>query len=273
MLKIRTNLLKQSLQFTSHNSCQIGLWTTLRSTIIAEILSQSISGYDWFVIDMEHSPNEISDVLTQLQVSQYGKVEPVVRVPSNDPILVKRILDLGTQSILFPMINNVEEAQKAVASMRYPPHGIRGVMSLQRMNQYGACGPQYYHDAATQLCCICQIETVEGLKNIEEIAQVDGVDALFIGPSDLSASLGHLGNPKAVPVRSVIEDAFLRINKTGKASGFLSSDQSDCKWAIDQGCNLLAIGSDLGIFATTSRNLSKYYRDYLSSVSQLPEKR
>lgn len=256
---VRTNFLKNSLLKAS-KPLQLGLWTGLRSSTISEILSHPSSGFDWFVIDMEHSPNEISDVLHQLQSSQHGKVEPVVRVPWNDAVIVKRILDIGAQSVLFPMINNAKEARQAVASMRYPPHGVRGVMSLQRMNEYGALGPQYYHEAAAQLLCICQIETIEGIKNIEEIAEVDGVDALFIGPSDLSASLGQLGNPKAPVVRETISNSFRRILSTGKSAGFLSSDKNDCTWAIEHGCNLVAVGSDIGVFVNSSKELSSFYR-------------
>lgn len=259
MGRLRINYLKKSL-LLNKKELQLGLWTGLKSSIISEILSHSSSGYNWFVIDMEHSPNEINDVLLQLQSSQHGKVEPVVRVPWNEPIIVKRILDIGAQSIIFPVINNADEARKAVLSMRYPPNGIRGVMSLQRMNQYGALGSQYYHDAASQLLCICQIETIEGVKNIEEIAKVDGVDALFIGPSDLSASLGQLGNPKSPIVRETMSNAFQRILATGKSAGFLSSDRNECKWAIEQGCNLVAVGSDIGVFVNSTKELSSYFR-------------
>merc|ERR1712087_461738 len=135
-----------------------------------------VSGFDWFVIDMEHSPNEIKDVLLQLQASQRGRAEPVVRVPWNDPVMVKRMLDLGAQSIIFPWINTAEEARLAVESTRYPSlGGIRGVMSLARMNNYGAANPNYYKEAAGQICNIVQIETLQAVDNIEEIAAVDGV--------------------------------------------------------------------------------------------------
>jgi 4-hydroxy-2-oxoheptanedioate aldolase len=172
------------------------LWTGLRNTQIAEMISFT-SGLDWFVIDMEHGPNEVNDVLLQLQASQHGNAEPVVRVPWNEIVTVKRVLDLGAQSIIFPWVNTAEEARRAVEATRYPgvdSPGVRGVMSLARMNNFGMRNPHYYREAANQICNIVQIETLEAVDNIEEIAAVDGVDALFVGPSDLSASMGYIGN-------------------------------------------------------------------------------
>merc|ERR1711879_119717 len=196
----------------------------------------------------------MGDVLLQLQASQRGKAEPVVRVPWNEPVVVKRVLDLGAQTILFPWINTKEEAEAAVASVRYPgASGNRGVMSLARMNNYGAANPSYYHEAAGQICVILQIETKLAIDNIEQIAAVDGVDALFIGPSDLSASLGHIGNPGHPEVREAIVDGFKRIKATGKASGFLSANHSDCKWVLEQGCNFVAVGSDIQMVTAAAR--------------------
>ena len=127
--EVRPNVFKAAILKGDH---QIGLWTGLSSTLVAEMLSH-VSGFDWFVIDMEHSPNELQEVLLQLQASQHGNAEPIVRVPWNEPVIVKRVLDMGAQSLIFPLIQNAEEAQAAVESTRYPPHGIRGVMSLVRM--------------------------------------------------------------------------------------------------------------------------------------------
>jgi 4-hydroxy-2-oxoheptanedioate aldolase len=263
---IRKNSLKFALN-DKNRPKQIGLWTGLKSSLIAEMLATT-SGFDWFVIDMEHSPNDISDVLIQLQVSQHGSVEPIVRVPWNDPVMVKRVLDMGAQTILFPVINNANEARLAVSSMRYPPLGIRGVMSLQRMNLYGAYGPQYYQNAHTQLCCVCQIETVEALNNIEEIAAVEGVDALFLGPSDLSASLGYIGQPKAPVVRAALADGFKRIHAAGKASGFLSGDRTECEWALEQGASMVGVGSDIALLANTSRALATHFKSYHSKKNE-----
>jgi len=230
---------------------------------VAEMVSH-VSGLDWFVIDMEHSPNELNDVLLQLQVSQRGHAEPVVRIPWNEPVVVKRVLDLGGQSLLFPWVNSAAEAHRAVLSTRYPAVGSRGVMSLARMNNYGAASPGYYQEASGQICNIMQIETMEAHRNIEEIAAVDGVDALFIGPSDLSASMGHIGNPGHPEVRAAIEDALARIAKTGKASGFLSANHEDCKWVLRHGCNFVAVGSDVQMLTATCRTSAANFHKFVS---------
>lgn len=263
---VRRNLFKSAIRPGPGHRRQIGLWTGLRSTLVAEMISH-VSGFDWFVIDMEHCPNELNDVLLQLQVSQRGRAEPVVRVPWNEPVIVKRVLDLGAQTLIFPLVNSAEEAQHAVQSTRYPDlGGVRGVMSLMRMNNYGAQNPHYYTEAAGQICSIVQIETLEALANIEEIAAVDGVDALFIGPSDLSASLGHIGNPQHPEVRAHIESAFRRITATGKASGFLSANHDDCRWVLELGCNFVAIGSDLQMITSLSKSSAAAFHAFCEKL-------
>jgi len=252
--EMRHNAFKAAIVPGPDQSRQIGLWTGLRSTLIAEMLSCT-SGLDWFVIDMEHGPNEINDVLLQLQASQHGRAEPVVRVPWNEIVTVKRVLDLGAQSLIFPWVNTAEEAERAVAATRYPGSGtgVRGVMSLARMNNFGLRNPHYYGEAAGQICNIVQIETLEAVDNIEEIAAVDGIDALFVGPSDLSASMGFIGQGGHPEVKEKIAEAFQRIGKTGKAAGFLTANHDDAKWALSLGCQFVAIGSDMQILATQTR--------------------
>merc|ERR1719223_453572 len=161
--EVRKNVFKAAIAASSGSNPSkerpIGLWTGLRNTQISEMISHT-SGLDWFVIDMEHGPNELNDVLLQLQASQRGRAEPVVRVPWNEPVVIKRVLDLGAQSIIFPWVNTAAEAEQAVAATRYPGlGGIRGVMSLARMNNFGAANPHYYKEAAGQICNIVQIET------------------------------------------------------------------------------------------------------------------
>lgn len=264
--KVRENVFKKAIRPGPGHRRQIGLWTGLRSTLVAEMLSH-VSGMDWFVVDMEHSPNELNDVLLQLQASQRGRAEPVVRVPWNDPIIVKRVLDLGAQSILFPWINTAEEARKAVESTRYPSlGGMRGVMSLARMNNYGAQNPHYYREAAGQICNIMQIETLDAVDNIEAIAAVDGVDALFVGPSDLSASMGFIGQPQHPEVKAKIEEAFLRICKTGKAAGFLTANHDDAKWALSLGCNFVAVGSDMQMLTASAKAAAADFHGFCKSL-------
>ena len=260
--EVRQNRFKAAI---AKGERQVGLWTGLRSTLVAEMLS-TVSGFDWFVIDMEHSPNELNDVLLQLQASQHGDAEPVVRVPWNEPVMVKRVLDIGAQSIIFPWVNNADEARAAVQAVRYPPHGVRGVMSLARMNNYGAANPHYYQEAADQTCVIVQVETAEAVSNIAEIAAVDGVDALFIGPSDLSASMGHIGNPSHPDVRAAIEGAFTAINKTGKAGGFLSANHDDCRWVLEMGCTFCAVGSDVAMLTNTSKAICADFKQFIAGL-------
>jgi len=264
--QVRWNVFKEGIRPRPGQRRQIGLWTGLRNTQVAEMISH-VSGLDWFVIDMEHSPNEVGDVLLQLQVSQRGKAEPVVRVPWNEPVMVKRVLDLGCQSIIFPWVNTAEEAEAAVAATRYPTlGGIRGVMSLARMNNYGAANPHYFKEAAGQICNIVQIETVMAVDNIEAIAAVDGIDALFIGPSDLSASMGHIGNPGHPEVKDKIADAFKRIKATGKASGFLTANHADAKWALELGCNFVAVGSDMQMLTAAVRSASADFHTFCEKL-------
>mmetsp|Transcript_35374 Transcript_35374/g.82714 ORF Transcript_35374/g.82714 Transcript_35374/m.82714 type:complete len:291 (+) Transcript_35374:82-954(+) len=262
---VRENYFKAAIKPGPGQRRQIGLWTGLRSSLVAEMLS-TISGMDWFVIDMEHGPNEIVDVLTQLQASQYGHAEPIIRVPWNEPVIVKRVLDLGAQSILFPYVNTAEEARQAVAATRYPPEGVRGVMSLARMNNYGAANPHYYREAASQICTIVQVETTQAVANIEEIAAVDGVDALFVGPSDLAASMGHIGNPNHPEVKEKIDEAFRRISATGKASGFLSADHEACRRVLKAGCTFVAVGGDMQMLSKAVSTAATEFHEFAKQL-------
>lgn len=263
---VRINTFKEAIKPQPGQRRQIGLWTGLRSTLVAEMLSH-VSGMDWFVVDMEHSPNELVDVLTQLQASQRGRAEPVVRVPWAEPVIVKRVLDLGAQSIIFPWINTPEEARKAVEATRYPGlGGIRGVMSLARMNNYGAQNPHYYKEAAGQICNIMQIETLEAVENIEAIAAIDGVDALFVGPSDLSASMGFIGQAQHPEVKAKIEEAFSRIVATGKAAGFLTASKEDAQWALKCGCHFVAVGSDMQMLTAAAKAAASDFHSFAKDL-------
>src|ERR1700684_895152 len=184
------NAFKQAL-----SSCQrqIGLWSGLCSPIVAEIIAGA--GFAWIVIDGEHAPNDIPSLLAQLQAMRGASAEPVFRVPWNDPVVIKRALDVGARSLLVPFVQSAEEARKAVAAARYPPLGIRGVAVGPRANDYGRV-QDYHRNAHLDTCILVQLETTEALKQIEAVAAVEGVDGIFIGPSDLAAASGHLANPK-----------------------------------------------------------------------------
>jgi 4-hydroxy-2-oxoheptanedioate aldolase len=237
---------------------QIGLWSHLCSHISTEILAHC--GFDWMVLDMEHSPNELPDILSQLQAMSGGSATPVVRVPWNDAVTFKRLLDIGVQSFLVPYVQTAEEARNAVAATRYPPHGVRGYAGAPRASGYGRI-KDYAHRCAEEMCVLVQIETVEGLKNLEAIAAVEGVSGIFIGPGDLSAALGHLGNPKHPDVLKTIDQAIARIRACGKAPGILTGDETLARHYVEQGCLFVAVGADQNLLRDSAQALSSRFKD------------
>lgn len=235
---------------------QIGLWSSLCSPMVSEIISQS--GFDWILVDTEHSPNEPPDVLAQLQALKGGTATPIVRPAWNDAVLLKRLLDIGVQAVLVPFVQNAEEARKAVAACRYPPAGIRGITVSGRGSHYGRV-PDYLKRADGEICVLVQVETGEALSRIEEIASVDGVDGVFIGPADLSASLGHIGNPGHPEVQAAIQDAVKRLTALGKPAGILTPSEPDARRYIEWGYRFVAVGSDLGLVAKHADALAKAF--------------
>jgi 4-hydroxy-2-oxoheptanedioate aldolase len=236
---------------------QVGLWSSMASPVAAEILAGA--GFDWIVIDGEHAPNDITTLLPQLQAMRCGTAEPVFRVPWNEPVIIKRALDVGARSLLIPFVQNADEARKAVAATRYPPLGIRGVAAAPRANDYGRV-QNYHRNAHLDTCVLVQVETKTALKEIEAIAEVEGVDGVFIGPSDLAADFGHLGNPKHPDVQAAIADAAQRIRAKGKSAGFLTSNPDDAEALFDAGYNFIAVGSDVGVLARTAEALAARFR-------------
>lgn len=235
---------------------QIGFWSSLCSNIVTEIIAGV--GFDWILIDTEHAPNELTGVLSQLQAMTGGTAEAVVRPAWNDTVLLKRFLDIGTQNFLIPYVRTPEEARAAVAATRYPPRGVRGVAVSPRANRYGKV-KDYFQKADDEICIIVQIEDRLGLQNIEAIAAVDGIHGLFIGPSDLAASLGHLGDSRHPEVRSAIDDAVKRIAATGKAPGILAPVEADARHWLALGCVVLAVGGDLFLLSHYSTELAAKY--------------
>ena len=236
---------------------QIGLWSSLCSPIVAEIIGHS--GFDWILVDTEHSPNEPPAVLAQLQAMQAGTATPIVRPAWNDPVLLKRLLDIGTQAVLVPFVQNAEEAAKAVAACRYPPAGIRGITVSGRGSRYGRV-PDYLKRADAEICVLVQVETGEALAQLESIASVDGVDGVFIGPADLSASLGHIGNPGHPEVQDAIKGAVERLAAVGKPAGILTPSEADARRYIEWGYRFVAVGSDLGLLTKHADALAKTFR-------------
>lgn len=236
---------------------QIGLWSSLCSPIVAEIIGYS--GFDWILVDTEHSPNEPPAVLAQLQALQAGTATPIVRPAWNDPVLLKRLLDIGAQAVLVPFVQNAEEAAKAVAACRYPPAGIRGITVSGRGSRYGRV-PDYLKRADAEICVLVQVETGEALSQLEAIASVDGVDGVFIGPADLSASLGHIGNPGHPEVQEAIKGAAARLIAIGKPAGILTASEADARRYIEWGYRFVAVGSDLGLLAKNADALAKTFK-------------
>ena len=236
---------------------QIGLWCTLSSAYAIEVVAGS--GFDWLLIDTEHSPADLETVLAQLQAVAAYDVAPVVRPASNDTVLIKRLLDVGAQSLLIPYVQSAEEARRAVAAMRYPPEGVRGVSSLTRATRFGRVQGYAAH-AAEELCLIVQIETREALDALEAIAAVPGVDAVFVGPADLAASLGHPGHQGHPDVKAAVEDAVRRIRACGKPAGVLTGDAAFAQALIAAGTTFTAVGVDVGILARGTEALAQAFR-------------
>lgn len=246
-MQTETNRFKAALRA---GQPQLGIWNTLCSNIVSDVLSTV--GFDWAVIDMEHSPNGIDTVLTQLQGYAGSPTTTVVRPPWNDAVMTKRLLDMGAFSLLFPMVQNASEATEAVRSCRYPPHGIRGVSMAHRGNRYGAAG-DYLERAADEICVLVQCETGAALDQVEEIAAVEGVDGVFFGPSDLAAALGCLGEPTSDAVVEAISQGGKKVLAAGKAPGILVQTPEAAKRWIDEGFTFVACGSDLGHLAGGAR--------------------
>lgn len=223
---------------------QFGLWMSLASTVSAEALSHA--GFDWLMFDTEHAPVDIVLLQQLLQAAAGGGTPCLARPAWNDRVMIKQMLDVGVQTLLVPFVQDAQEARAAVAATRYPPEGVRGVAGATRASRYGQAR-DYLRTAGDQICVIVQVETGEALANLEEIARVDGVDGVFIGPSDLSASLGHLGNPGAAEVQTVLRDAVARIEACGKAPGILATNAEDALRYRGWGYRFIAASLDIGL--------------------------
>lgn len=236
--------------------CQIGLWTALPGSVPVEILSAA--GFDWLVLDTEHAPGDPLTVLPQLQTMAAQVTAPVVRPAWNDKVLIKRFLDLGAQTLLVPYVQTKDEAEAAVAAMRYPPRGLRGVAGGVRASLYGQV-PDYIHRAEDELCLIVQVETAEALERLEDIAGVDGVDAVFIGPADLSASMGHPGELMHPDVVEAIEGAIARLRAIDVPAGILTTGDF-ARRCIELGASFVAVGSDAGLLSKASYGLAHDFK-------------
>lgn len=258
------NTFKQAL---AEKRAQIGLWLGLADGYAAEILAGT--GYDWLLVDGEHAPNDVRSVLAQLQGISSAwsalpegapRPQPVVRVPVGDITLLKQMLDIGAQTILVPMVDTAEQAARMVQGMRYPPEGIRGMGSaLARASRWQAY-PGYLHEANAQTCLLVQAETVEAMRNLDAIAATPGVDGVFIGPADLSASMGFVGQPGHPEVQAAIADAIARIQKAGKAAGILSTTEEQARKWLAAGATFVAVGVDTIVLVAAARQLAAKFK-------------
>jgi 4-hydroxy-2-oxoheptanedioate aldolase len=231
----------------------LGLWQALANPYTAEICAGA--GFDWLLIDGEHAPNTLQTLLAQLQAVAPYPVEPIARVPVDDPAIIKQYLDIGFRTLLVPMMESAAQAERSVAACRFPPRGIRGVASAtSRASAFGA-NARYLHDAHEDVTLIVQIESRAGLDAVDAIAAVAGVDALFIGPADLAASLGHLGNPRHAEVQAAIDGALARIAAAGKPAGIFALSPEDARARIAAGIGFVSVGTDIGLLANGARAL------------------
>ena len=230
----------------------IGCWCSLANPITTEVLG--LAGFDWLLLDGEHSPNDVTTFIPQLMALKDSVSAPVVRPAWNDPVEIKRLLDAGFYNFLVPFVQNADEARRAVAATRYPPAGIRGVSVSQRSNRFGTV-PDYLAGINEQITVLVQIESRAGLAAAAEIAAVDGVDGIFVGPSDLAAGFGHLGQPDHPSVQEAIAQVFEAVKAAGKPTGILTPVEAEARRYLAMGATFVAVGSDLGVFRSATQQL------------------
>lgn len=237
---------------------QTGIWLGLASAYSAEIAATA--GFDWLLLDAEHVPNDLGSLLAQLQALAPYNSHPVVRPPTGDTVLIKRYLDIGVQNLLIPMVETAEQAAELVAATRYPPHGERGVGHvLARASRWGQV-KDYLARADDEICLMLQVESQQALDNLEAIAAVEGVDGVFIGPADLSASMGHLGNAGHPDVEAAISDAIHKIRAASKAAGIVTVDEQAARGYLAAGCTFVGVGIDALLYANALRGLADRFK-------------
>jgi len=238
---------------------QIGLWLALADPGAAELCAGA--GFDWLVLDAEHGPNDLRTVLAQLQAIAPYLSHPVVRLRVGDTHMIKQVLEIGAQSLLIPMVETAEQAAALVAAMQYPPAGVRGVgAALARSSRWNRM-PQYLQQAGDEMCLLVQIETLRGVENVKAIASTPGVDGVFIGPSDLSASMGHIGNMTHPDVLATIERLMGEITAAGKAPGILMGDEKLVQRYIELGCKFIAVSADTLLLAQSADRTAARFKE------------
>lgn len=237
----------------------LGLWQALANGYAAEICARQ--GFDWLLLDVEHSPNTLQTLLAQAQAIAPFPVEVIARVPFGEAVAIKQYLDMGLHTLLVPMVDTAEHAAAMVRACRYPPHGIRGVSSATSRGANFGSDANYLHEANDRVTLIVQIESTTGLANIAEIAAVEGVDALFIGPSDLAASMGYLGQPTHPAVTEAITTAKAAIDRASKPAGIFAVNPEHARQSIAAGFRFLSVGTDIGLIISGAQKVLAEVRD------------
>ncbi len=235
----------------------IGTWVMSASPIVAEAIGRA--GFDWGVLDMEHTPLDLMDLVHLLQAVGCTPMQPVVRVPWNDTVRVKQVLDAGAETLMFPFIQNADEAARAVAATRYPPQGVRGMAGMSRASLFGT-RPDHFRHANGHVGCMLQLETKEAIAQLEAIAAVPGVDALFVGPGDLSGTMGHVGQLTHPEVMALMADAARRANALGKPIGTVGGHPDTVAQYRAMGYDFVAVASDLGLLMRAAQDAAKALR-------------
>lgn len=230
----------------------IGCWCSLGSPITTEILG--LAGFDWLLLDGEHAPNDVLSLIPQLMALKDSSSAPVVRPQWNDMVMIKRLLDAGFYNFLIPFVESGDDARRAVAATRYPPEGVRGVSVSHRSNRYGTV-PNYMEVINDNLTVLVQIESRAGVEAIDDICAVKGVDGIFIGPSDLAAAFGHLGDSHHPEVQEAMQKVFARAEHHGKPVGILAPVEADARKYLSMGATFVAVGSDQGVFRAGTQAL------------------
>ncbi|GAA4409516.1 2,4-dihydroxyhept-2-ene-1,7-dioic acid aldolase [Advenella faeciporci] len=262
-MQLPINSFKQALR---QGKPQIGLWLGLADPYAAEAVAGT--GFDWLLIDGEHAPNDLRQTLAQLQAVAPYPVHPVARPVSGDTALIKQLLDIGAQTLLVPMVETAEQAKQIVQATRYPPVGIRGVgSSLARSSRWSQID-NYLHQADAQICVLVQVETKKGLENLQAITNVEGVDGVFFGPADLSASMGHLGDPLHPAVQQAIIDGIKTVCQSGKAPGILMSNQTLARQYLELGARFVAVGVDTSLLVSAATTLAKAFKPEAATTTK-----
>ncbi|MCX7558043.1 HpcH/HpaI aldolase/citrate lyase family protein [Sulfitobacter sp. F26204] len=235
-----------------------GCWVGLGDTVSAELMGTA--GFDWLVIDGEHGPNDLRSILAQLQVLEASNSHPVVRLPVGETYMLKQALDAGAQSLLVPMVESADQARQLVRDVTYPPHGERGVgYALSRAARFSQI-TDYGTTADAQICLLVQVENLKGMAALDDILSVDGIDGVFIGPADLAADMGHMGNALHPDVQKAIMDALRRIRAAGKAPGILSTHDPMTQAALEAGAQFVAVGADVLLLSHAAQALASKWK-------------